>query len=118
VIELRWRATRIAGETTENDGTCIDAETGIGRAFLVERGFKPAEWQWSMYADARGFFRDPSRWQGKADTKEEAEAAVEAAYRHFATNPEARAYYEKDSREMRERAALFEARRAGRLEPI
>jgi hypothetical protein len=101
VIELRWRATNIAGEVHENDGTCMDGETGIGRAFLVERGFRPTEWQWSMYADAPGFFRDPSRCQGKADTKEQAKAAVEAAYRDFAASPEARAYYQKAAREMR-----------------
>lgn len=119
MIELRWRATNIAGEVHENDGVCMDGETGIGRAFLVERGFRPAEWQWTMYADAPGFFRDPARCQGKADTKEQAKAAVEEAYRHFvAEKPEGRAYYQKASREMRERAALFEGRRGGRAEPI
>jgi hypothetical protein len=118
VIELRWRATCIPGETLENDGVCMDGETGIGRAFLVERGFRPTEWQWSMYADAPGVDRGAFTFQGKVDTKEEAKAAVEAAYRDFAANPDARAYYQKAAREMRERAELFEARRAGRAEPI
>jgi hypothetical protein len=54
-----------------------------------------------MYGDAPGFFRDPSRCQGQADTKEQAKAAVEAAYRDFAASPEARAYYQKAAREMR-----------------
>jgi hypothetical protein len=117
--KLRWRATRIAGEVLENDGLCVDGEAGIGRVRLHEYGFKPPEWPWSMYADAPGVFRDPSRCQGKADTKEEAKAAVEEAYRHFAAaKPEARAYYQKAAREMRERAELFEARRTGRAEPI
>jgi hypothetical protein len=53
------------------------------------------------------------------DTKEEAKAAVEEAYGHFvAAKPDARAYYQKAAREMRERAELFEARRAGQAEPI
>jgi hypothetical protein len=93
MVELRWRATRIAGEALENDGICMDGETGIGRVRLHEYGFKPSEWTWSMYADAPGVFRDPSRCQGKANTKEEAKAAVE----------EGRAYYAKAAREMRER---------------
>jgi hypothetical protein len=87
MIELRWRATRIAGETLENDGVCLDGETGIGRVFLVERGFRPTEWQWSMYADAPGVNRRSFACQGKVDTKEEAKAAVEQAYGHFRVAP-------------------------------
>jgi hypothetical protein len=118
-LNLRWRATRIAGEVLENDGVCMDGEAGIGRVRLHEYGFKPPEWHWSMYADAPGVFRDPSRSQGKADTKDEAKAAVEVAYAHFvAATPDARACYQKAAREMRERAELFEARRSGRADPI
>src|SRR3954464_9909068 len=117
-MELRWRAPRIAGHGLENDRLCMDGEVSIGRVRLHEYGFKPPEWHWSMYADAPGVSRDPSRCQGTADTKEQAKAAVEEAYAHFvAATPEARAYYQKAAREMRERAEMFEARRAGRVEP-
>jgi hypothetical protein len=119
MIELRWRATRIAGEALENDGICMDGEAGIGRVRRHEYGFKPPEWHWSMYADAPGTIPRSFAFHGKVDTKEEAKAAVEEAYAHLvAATPDARAYYQKAAREMRERAELFEARRAGWGETI
>jgi hypothetical protein len=72
-----------------------------------------------MYADAPGTIPRSFAFHGRVDTKEQAKAAVEEAYARFvAATPDARAYYQRADREMRERAELFEARRAGRAEPI
>jgi hypothetical protein len=119
MIPLRWVATRIAGDVLENDGVCMDGEASIGRVRRHEYGFKQPEWHWSMYADAPGTIPRSFAFHGKVDTKEQAKAAVEEAYARFvAATPDARAYYQKAAREMRERAEMFEARRAGRVEPI
>jgi hypothetical protein len=116
-MQLRWVATRIAGEVLQNDGLCMDGEASTGRVRRHEYGFKPPEWHWSMYADAPGTIPRSFAFHGKVDTKEQAKAAVEDAYAHFvAATPDARAYYQKAAREMRERAEMFEARRAGRVE--
>ena len=85
----------------------MDGEASIGRVRRHEYGFKPPEWHWSMYADAPGTIPRSFAFHGKVDTKEKAKAAVEEAYAHFvAATPDARAYYQKAAREMRERAAL------------
>ena len=39
-MNLRWIATRIAGETLENDGVCMDGEASIGRVRMSENRSK------------------------------------------------------------------------------
>jgi hypothetical protein len=59
----------------------------------------------------------PCAFHGKVDTKEEAKARRGSLRAFRRRNPDARAYYQKAAREMRERAEMFEARRAGLVEP-
>src|SRR3978361_1393003 len=99
-MNLRWVVTRIPGDCLKNAGLCMDGKPSIGRVRRHEYGFKPPEWHWSMYADAPGTIPRSFAFHGKVDTKEQAKAAVEEAYGHFvAAKPDARAYYQQDTRE-------------------
>src|SRR3954470_7439815 len=109
MIELRWVATRIAGNVLENDGVCMDGEANVGRVRMTENRSKPPEWRWSMYAVAPGTVPQPFEFQGKVDTKEQAKAAVEEAYEHFvAATPDARPHWQKSCADLKARMERFQ----------
>lgn len=114
MIELCWCATRIPGETLENDGVCLDGEAEVGRVLLIPHGPQNGMWTWSMTAVAPRVDRTAFQCSGILPTKLEAKAAVEGAYAEFvAADPETRAYWQKSCADLKARMERFQALRGG-----
>lgn len=115
-ITIRWLRTRFPGEqvgSDPNDGTAWDRDVAVGRVALRATHIpEDPQWDWSMFVDGRvpGQLA-PGADRGREQTREAAQAAVEAAYRKLlAMDPEKRDAIRAASARVKESAKMWAAR--------
>ncbi|MBM0206523.1 hypothetical protein JNW90_28605 [Micromonospora sp. STR1s_5] len=85
-VKLIWIVQRNphTGKPIPNEGRAYDGKVSVAIVKGVDDGPGRGQWDWSMYAYGRGTIGHldrPREDRGRCNTREEAKAAAEAAYR-------------------------------------